>query len=157
MSDASKRKEKQKWTIEKPEFDNARRLRGIYFIGPEDAEFTETIKNARRKLDVLLPAAMPCKIRGRKYSEICRTLDAPKTKSACIVEADESTRKGLEGTLHTIVMTILQGEGMNSNLVHKSIAVCQALTSSGGQRMGETCKDSGTAADEWKKQIRGDN
>ena len=30
----------------------------------------------------------------------CRNLDAPKTKYACIVEADESTRKHLEGTLH---------------------------------------------------------
>ena len=32
MSDASKRKEKQKWAIEKPKLDNARRLRGILFI-----------------------------------------------------------------------------------------------------------------------------
>ena len=39
FSDASKRKEKQKWTIEKPKLDNARRLRGIYFIDPEDEEF----------------------------------------------------------------------------------------------------------------------
>ena len=29
MSDASKRKEKQKWAIEKPKVDNARRLRGM--------------------------------------------------------------------------------------------------------------------------------
>ena len=35
MSDASKRKEKQKWAIEKPKLDDARRLRGIYFIDPE--------------------------------------------------------------------------------------------------------------------------
>ena len=33
---ASKRKEKQKWAIEKPKLDNARRLRGIYFIDSED-------------------------------------------------------------------------------------------------------------------------
>ena len=31
MSDASKRKEKQKWAIEKPKLDSARRLRGIFF------------------------------------------------------------------------------------------------------------------------------
>ena len=31
MSDASKRKEKQKWAIEKPKLDNARRLRGFLF------------------------------------------------------------------------------------------------------------------------------
>ena len=48
MSDASKRKEKQKWTIEKPKLDNARKLRGIYFIDPEDAEFKETMKNAQK-------------------------------------------------------------------------------------------------------------
>ena len=35
MSDASKRKEKQNWTNEKPKVVNARRLRGIYFIDPQ--------------------------------------------------------------------------------------------------------------------------
>ena len=38
MSDASKRKEKQTWAIEKPQLDNARRLRGIFFIEPDDEE-----------------------------------------------------------------------------------------------------------------------
>ena len=42
MSEAAQRKEKQKWTIEKPKLDNARRLRGIYLIDPADAEFKET-------------------------------------------------------------------------------------------------------------------
>ena len=44
-------KEKQKWSHEKPKLDNARRLRGIYFIDPEDKEFKETIRNARKKLE----------------------------------------------------------------------------------------------------------
>ena len=44
----AKLREKHKWAIEKPKLDNARRLRGIYFIDPEDKEFKETIKNARR-------------------------------------------------------------------------------------------------------------
>ena len=35
MTDASKRKEKQKWTIEKPKLDNARRLRGIFLLERE--------------------------------------------------------------------------------------------------------------------------
>ena len=44
MSDASNRKEKQKWAIGKPKLDNARRIRGIYFIDPEDEEFKRTMK-----------------------------------------------------------------------------------------------------------------
>ena len=41
---------------------NARKLRGIYFIDPEDTEFKETIKNARKKLETSVAPAMPCKI-----------------------------------------------------------------------------------------------
>ena len=43
MSEAWQRIQKQKWAIEIPTLDNAIRLRGIYFIDPADAEFTETI------------------------------------------------------------------------------------------------------------------
>ena len=53
-------KEKQKWSEEKIHLDNARKLRGIYFIDPEDKEFKETIKNARKKLETLVAPAMPC-------------------------------------------------------------------------------------------------
>ena len=61
MSDAAKKKAKQKWAVEKPKLDNARQLRGIYFIEPNDEEFKLTVKAARRKLEVPMPAAMPCK------------------------------------------------------------------------------------------------
>ena len=47
----AKLKEKHKWSDEQPQLDNARRLRGIYFIDPEDKEFRETIQNARKKLE----------------------------------------------------------------------------------------------------------
>ena len=47
MSDASKRKEKQKWAIEKPKLDNARRIRAIFYIEPDDEEFKRMMKNAR--------------------------------------------------------------------------------------------------------------
>ena len=46
MGKHAKLKEKQKWSEEKIHLDNARKLRGIYFIDPEDVEFKETIKNA---------------------------------------------------------------------------------------------------------------
>ena len=58
----AKLKERQKWSHEKPKLDNARKLRGIYFIDPEDKEFKETIKNARKKLETPVAPAMPCKI-----------------------------------------------------------------------------------------------
>ena len=61
MSDAAKRKAKQKWAIEKPKVDNARQLRGIFFIEPDDEEFKHTMKNARKKLEIPMPAAMLCK------------------------------------------------------------------------------------------------
>ena len=55
-------KEKQKWSNEKLHLENARKLRGIYFIDPEDTEFKETIKNARKKLETPVAPAMPCKL-----------------------------------------------------------------------------------------------
>ena len=62
--------------------------------------------------------------------ETCRTLDAPKTKYACIVEAAESTRKRLEGALHKDHEGHIAGKGINAvnhyNHVHKFIPVPNA-------------------------------
>ena len=132
MSEAAQRKAKQKCAIEKPKLDNARRLRGIYFIDPADEEFKETVKkNAQRKSEVPMPAAMSCKFGSGKYKETCRTSEARKTKYACIVEADESMRKRLEGTLHKDHEDHIIGKGINSlnyyNLVHKFITVPKAM------------------------------
>ena len=41
MGKNAKLKEKQKWSHEKPQLDNVRKLRGIYFIDPEDKEFKD--------------------------------------------------------------------------------------------------------------------
>ena len=41
MGKNAKLKEKQKSSEEKIHLDNARKLRGIYFIDPEDEEFKE--------------------------------------------------------------------------------------------------------------------
>ena len=62
MGKNAKLKEKQKWSHEKLHLDNARKLRGIFFTDPEDKEFKETIKNARKKLGTPVALAMPCKI-----------------------------------------------------------------------------------------------
>ena len=60
MSDAAKSKMKQKWAVQKPKLDHARQIRGIFFIEPDDEELKHTMKNARRKLEIPMPAAMPC-------------------------------------------------------------------------------------------------
>ena len=43
-----------------PKLDNARSLRGIYVIDPKDEEFKDMMRNARRKLEIPMSAAMPC-------------------------------------------------------------------------------------------------
>ena len=44
MSDAAKKKAKQRWAIEKPKLDNARQWRCIFFIKPDDEEFKTIMK-----------------------------------------------------------------------------------------------------------------
>ena len=133
MSEASTRREKQKWAIEieKPKLDSARKLRGIYFSHPDDQEFKGIMKNARRKLEVPMPVAMPCKTQRDKYRETCSVEKKCKTKYACIVQADERTRKRLEGTVHEDHEDHIAGKGINScshcNLVHKFILVPEAM------------------------------
>ena len=62
MGKNAKLKEQQKWSNEKHQLDNARKLQGIYFIGPQDTEFNETIKNARQKLKTSVAPTTPCTI-----------------------------------------------------------------------------------------------
>ena len=113
MSDAAKKKAKQRWAIEKPKLDNARQLRGIFFIEPNGEEFKLTIKAARRKLDVPMPTAMPCKI-PIKCSGDPPKIGKRKTKHACVVDADESTRPRLEGAGHKPHQDNITAKGTNS-------------------------------------------
>ena len=92
MGKNAKLKEKQKWSNEKLHLDNARKLRGIYFSDPDDKEFKETIKNARKKLETPVAPAMPCKIKKSKKNCGSGASNKIKTKLACILEASESTR-----------------------------------------------------------------
>ena len=104
-------------------------MRGIYFIDPEDKEFTKTIKNARKKLETSVAPAMPCKI----VKNNCGSggSNKIKTKLACILEADESTRLRMGESLPTHHEDHSAGKGDNSlqhfNLVHKFIPVPQAM------------------------------
>ena len=69
----AKLKEKQKLSHENLHLDNVRKLRGIFFIDPEDTEFKETIKNARKKLETSMAPAMPSKV--IKNNQNCRNGD----------------------------------------------------------------------------------
>ena len=70
----AKLKERQKWSNEEPKLDDARRLRGICVFDPEDKEFKETIKNARKKLETPVAPAMSCKTSEKcKHDELSDT------------------------------------------------------------------------------------
>ena len=120
MSDESKKTAKQRWAIEKPKLDNARQLRGKYFIEPDDEEFKPMMKAARRKLEVPMPAAMPCKIPIKRSGETHRNIGKRKTKYTCVVDADESTRPRLEGAGHKPHQDHITAKGMNS-MTHYSL------------------------------------
>ena len=146
MGKHAKLKEKQKWSNEKLHLEKARKLRGIYFIDPEDKEFKETIKNARKKLETSVAPDMPCKIMKNCGSG---GSDKVKTKLACILEADESTRLRMGNSVPNYHEDHIAGKGDNSlqhyNLVHKFIPMPQAMKfpaakSSGGQGMGNIGK-----------------
>ena len=76
------------------------KLRGIYLIDLEDKEFAETIKNARRKLETPMTLAMPCKTSKKSHHGATRGgSNKVKSKLACILEADESTRLRMGNSL----------------------------------------------------------
>ena len=65
---AAPKREKQESAIEKPKLDTARNSSGNYSIDPDDEEYKDIIKNARRKLERHVVAAMPCKRKPRSMS-----------------------------------------------------------------------------------------
>ena len=124
-------KERQKWSHEKPHLDNARKLRGIYFIDREDKEFKETIKNARKKLETPMAPAMPCKISKNNTNCVNGASNKVKSKLECILEASESTRLRMGESLPTHHEDHIAGKGpfslQHHNLVHQFIPMPQAM------------------------------
>ena len=127
----SQQKEKRHWAIDMPKLDNARKLRDIYYIDPYDMEFNDTMKNARKKLEVPLESAMPCTIAG-KHEETRGAHDSSrKTRYACIIEAHISTRTRIGATQPRDHEDRIAERRLNSlthyNLVHKPIPIPQAM------------------------------
>ena len=76
--------------IEKPKVDHARLLRGICLIDPDDMEFKDTMKNARKKLEVPQESTSPfMALSITMHGEICcgTKTDNWKTRYLCVVEA----------------------------------------------------------------------
>ena len=156
MGKNAKLKEQQKWSNEKIHLENARKLRGIYFIDPEEKEFKETIKNARKKLETSVAPAMPCKIMKNCGSG---GPDKNKTKLACILEADNLQECVWEIRYRIIMKTILQEkEQFIAALQFGSQIYSYASSyensgseSSGEQGMGKIGENFGVEPDESQK------
>ena len=114
---AAQKKEKQEWAIEKPKLENARNLRGIYSIDPNDEEYNHVMKNARKKLETPVADPMPCRrsessmvtgavnLKRAKASEKNR-----KTRFHCNVEVHESKRPEWNLSRRKIMKTTLQAK-----------------------------------------------
>ena len=132
-------------------------MRGSFFFDPDDKEFKDTIKNARKKLETPVGPAMPCKITKNCG---CGASNKLQTKLACILEADESTRMRMGNSIPHHHEDHIAGKGENSlqhyNLVHKFIPMHQgmkipAAMGSSGQRMGKIGENFGVEPDKSQK------
>ena len=130
MSEAAQKKEEHHWDIEE--------AKSSIMFGNCDGELKETFKNARKKLEIPMEAAMRGMLGTKKKSRV--TDDETKgsnkilkTKQACIVEAHESTRKRLESSLTKDHEDHIAEKGFNSmshcHLVHKTVPMPQAMKS----------------------------
>ena len=127
----------------------------IYFIDPEDKEYKETIKNARKRLETSVAPAMPCKI----MKNCGNGSDKYTTKLACILEANESTRMRMGNSEPHNHEDHIAGKGENSlqhyNLVHiysyASSFENSSSKSSSGQGMGKIGENFGVELDQSQK------
>ena len=145
-------REEQDWAREKPKVDNARKLRGIYYIDPDDRDVSDILKNARRKLERPMAPVMPCKRMDKQHPSITQAVQSNdidkelKTMYGCIVESHESAKQRAESQQSKFHDDRTAGKGFTSmthyNLVHKFIPIPQAMK----------IPDAKAAVDkEWKK------
>ena len=117
---AAQRKVKQLWAVHKTKFENARKVRGIYFIDPDDGRFKETSffkkkKNAQKTFEIPMEAAMPCELKKTK-SSYHGSNKIPKSNCACIVEVT-SPREGVWTGLYQKIMKITVRKGSSTRWV----------------------------------------
>ena len=164
MSDASKKKAKQRVGYRETKTQQCQ-TSGLFFIETNDEEFKLTMKAARRKLEVPMPAAVPCKIPIKSSGETHRNIGKRRTKYACIVDADESTRQKAR---RSCSQTSSRSHHCNRDEFKNSLQSCSQIRSgassiknsrckggSGGKN-GKNLRKSRMAADESQKQERSD-
>ena len=142
---AAQNREKQEWAKEEPKLDNVRKLRGIYFLDPDDREYSEILKNARSKFcktcgsrdaiqkdgqDSIPVSRMWCKIMAMKRS----------SKQCVIVLWNLLNPRDSEQNLCSLgTMDHIAGKGFTSmthyNLVHMFIPMPQAMKIFGCQKL----------------------
>ena len=137
---------------------------GSISSNPEKKEFTQTIKNARKKLEIHLWLLLcPAKF-WRRIVGMVRPIKMKKTRLACILEADESKRLREGESLRNHHEDHSTRKGNNSlqsyNLVHKFVPMSQALQKFQQQkqrwtRNGKIGEIFGVEPDESQKQERG--
>ena len=98
-----RKKKNRNGAIETPKLENARTLKGIYSIDPNDEEYKHIIKNARNKLEIPMADPMPC--RRSESSRVTRAVNLKRAKASekiqkmkfdCNVEAHESKRPRMD-------------------------------------------------------------
>ena len=115
-------KKRKNGAVEKPKLDNARKLRGIYFI-----DRTKETRNAFGSGYALQDGM---KKAFKELREIVASGDTHPHKCACVVEAHESTRKRLESTVQRKHDDHIAEKGFHSlthyHLVH-NFSMLQAM------------------------------
>ena len=113
MSDASKRKEKQKWAIEKPKLDSARMLCGIYYIDPDDEEFKDIMKMRVEswKFRCQLQCLANFNVTGTGKPVV--QLKNTRQNTLVLLKPMNAMRKRMEGSLHKNHDDHIAGKRMN--------------------------------------------
>ena len=92
----------------------------MYYIDPADMKFKDTMKNARKKMELPLESAMPCKIFNQQGKIRCTQHNA-----------HESARTRTGATQPRDYEDLIAQKGFNSlthyNLVHKPMPIPQGM------------------------------
>ena len=124
-------KESQKWSHEKPKPDNARKLRGIYFIGPEDREIQRNHQECSQEIGNSIGHRYALQDKQEQSAWSDPWSNKIKSKLTCILETSESTRLRMGESLPNHHEDHIAGKGDTSlqhyGLVHKFTPVPQAM------------------------------